>query len=226
MEWTDRRWMNRVGLYWASYHGNCGSKMDRCVIVSRKIFRGSLTTKRVPTAYTYFIKLELIADFLHEYGKLWKMEDSSTTFYFCVIKSNLILRNTILFYCFVIKCNILIVEFCWLLTRVPLPEGTCMIKIVVDHQYFVVVSYELTRKVSPIFIFNTVIQGLAGSQAWVRRFESLLDSQAGWPGRYMNVRRCGGLPMGLLQHKDPLELFSKSREFVPGSGFSTRRDMT
>ena len=42
-----------------------------------------------------------------------------------------------------------------------------------------------------------------------------LDPQAGWPGRYINVRRCGGLPMVLLQQKYPLELFVKSREFLP-----------
>ena len=53
-----------------------------------------------------------------------------------------------------------------------------------------------------------------------------LDPQAGWPGRYKNVRRCGGLPMVFLQLKDPLELFVKSREFLPGSGFLSRRDMT
>ena len=29
-----------------------------------------------------------------------------------------------------------------------------------------------------------------------------------------------------LQLKDPLELFVKSREFLPGSGFLARRDMT
>ena len=32
--------------------------------------------------------------------------------------------------------------------------------------------------------------------------------------------------MILLQLKDPLELFVKSREFVPGSGFLSRCDMT
>ena len=30
---------------------------------------------------------------------------------------------------------------------------------------------------------------------------------------------CGGLSMVLLQLKDPLELFVKRREFLPGSGF-------
>ena len=32
--------------------------------------------------------------------------------------------------------------------------------------------------------------------------------------------------MVLLQLKDPLELFVKSREFLPGSGFLSRRDMS
>ena len=53
-----------------------------------------------------------------------------------------------------------------------------------------------------------------------------LDPQAGWPGRYINVRRCGGLSMVLPQLKDPLKLFVKSREFLPGYGFLSRCDMT
>ena len=32
--------------------------------------------------------------------------------------------------------------------------------------------------------------------------------------------------MVLMQLKDPLERFVKSREFLPGSGFLSRRDMT
>ena len=32
--------------------------------------------------------------------------------------------------------------------------------------------------------------------------------------------------MVLLQLKDPLEIFVKGREFLPGSGFLSRRDMT
>ena len=32
--------------------------------------------------------------------------------------------------------------------------------------------------------------------------------------------------MVLLQLKDPLELFMKSREFLPGSGFLSLRDMS
>ena len=56
-------------------------------------------------------------------------------------------------------------------------------------------------------------------------FESPLDPQAGWPGRYINLRRCGGLSLVLMQRKDPLELV-KSREFLTGSGFLSHRDMT
>ena len=44
-------------------------------------------------------------------------------------------------------------------------------------------------------------------------------------GRYINVRHCGELSM-VLQLKDPLELFVKSREFLPGSGFLSRHNMT
>ena len=50
--------------------------------------------------------------------------------------------------------------------------------------------------------------------------------QAGLPGRYINVRRCGGLAMAPPQQEDPLELFVKRREFLPCSGFLSRRDMT
>ena len=46
------------------------------------------------------------------------------------------------------------------------------------------------------------------------------------PGRYINVRRCGGLSMVLIQLKDPLELFVQKMEFLPGSWFPSRRDMT
>ena len=53
-----------------------------------------------------------------------------------------------------------------------------------------------------------------------------MDTQVGWPGRYKNVRRCGGLPMVFLLLKDPLELLVKSREFLSGYGFRSRRDMT
>ena len=37
-----------------------------------------------------------------------------------------------------------------------------------------------------------------------RRFESPLDPHAGWPSRYVSVRRCGGLTIILLQLKYPL----------------------
>ena len=47
----------------------------------------------------------------------------------------------------------------------------------------------------------------SGSKAWlhVRMFESPLDNQVGWPGRYIHVRRCGGLSMVILQLNNPLE---------------------
>ena len=48
----------------------------------------------------------------------------------------------------------------------------------------------------------------------------------GWPGRYINVRHCGGLSMVPLQLKDPWELFVKRREFLPGSGFLSRPILT
>ena len=53
-----------------------------------------------------------------------------------------------------------------------------------------------------------------------------LDTYAGWPGRSINEWRCGGLSMVLLQLKDLLELFAKSRDFLPGSGFLSRRNIT
>ena len=52
-----------------------------------------------------------------------------------------------------------------------------------------------------------------------------MDPQAGSPGRYIKGQRCGGISMVLLRLKYPLELFVKSREFVPGSGFQSRHDM-
>ena len=36
----------------------------------------------------------------------------------------------------------------------------------------------------------------------------------------------GGLLIVLLQLKDPLELFVKRKEFLPGSGFISHRDVT
>ena len=38
-----------------------------------------------------------------------------------------------------------------------------------------------------------------------------LPEIVGWPGRYENALRCGGLSMVLLQLKDPLELFPKEK---------------
>ena len=52
-------------------------------------------------------------------------------------------------------------------------------------------------------ICRGLVVTMPGSQAWVRRFESPLDPEAGWPGRYINVWCCGGLSMVLLPLKDP-----------------------
>ena len=59
-----------------------------------------------------------------------------------------------------------------------------------------------------------------------RRFESPLDPHAGLPGRYIHVRRCGGMFIIFLQLKVPLELFVKGRQFLCGPWFPFRRDMT
>ena len=75
-------------------------------------------------------------------------------------------------------------------------------------------------------IHRGLVVMMPDSQAWVRRFESPLDPQAGWPGCYINVPHCRGLSMVLLQLKYPLELFVKRREFLPGSGLLSPRDMT
>ena len=58
-----------------------------------------------------------------------------------------------------------------------------------------------------------------------REFESPLDPQSrlAW---YINVGRCGGLSIALLQLIDPLRLFVKGREFLPGFRCIFRRDMT
>ena len=40
--------------------------------------------------------------------------------------------------------------------------------------------------------------------AWVRRFETRLDAEADWHGRYLNGRRCEELSVALLQLKDTL----------------------
>ena len=66
--------------------------------------------------------------------------------------------------------------------------------------------------------------------AWLPSMSSQVrvsaGSLSGWPGRSINVRCFGGLFMAPLQLKDPLELFVKSRQYLPGSGFLSRRDMT
>ena len=55
--------------------------------------------------------------------------------------------------------------------------------------------------------------------------DSLLD-QGGLPGRYINMRRCGGLSIVFfLQMEDPLELLVKRRDYIPGSGFLSSRDI-
>ena len=50
--------------------------------------------------------------------------------------------------------------------------------------------------------------------------------QAGWPRRYIHVRRCGGLPSVPPQLKDPLEPFVNRKEFLAGSAFLSLRDRT
>ena len=60
-----------------------------------------------------------------------------------------------------------------------------------------------------------------------RSVSSILNNEIqAWPGRIINVRRCGELYMVFLELKDPLELFVDRREFLPSSGFLSRRDMT
>ena len=41
----------------------------------------------------------------------------------------------------------------------------------------------------------------------------------GWLGRYINVRRCGGLSIVLVKLNDPLELFMWRDGFLPVPGF-------
>ena len=65
----------------------------------------------------------------------------------------------------------------------------------------------------------------SGYDAWLPSVSSQVRVSAGSPSN-INVRRCGRLSMVLEQMKDPLELFVKRREFRPGSGFLSRRDMT
>ena len=61
----------------------------------------------------------------------------------------------------------------------------------------------------------------SGNDAW---FPSV-SSQVG----LVAILMCGvleGCLLPLLQLKDPLELFVKRKEFLPGSGFLSRRDVT
>ena len=60
---------------------------------------------------------------------------------------------------------------------------------------------------------------MPGSQAWVCRFESPLDPQAGWPGCHINVRRCEGLSMVRLQLKTPWNYSWRVGNFFPVPGF-------
>ena len=72
---------------------------------------------------------------------------------------------------------------------------------------------------------STVVRaGLPGVKSQVRVYAGSL--YAGWLGHYINVQRCEGLSMVLLQLKDPVELFLKRYEFLPSSGFLSCRDMT
>ena len=63
---------------------------------------------------------------------------------------------------------------------------------------------------------------------WIRRglVVTMPGSSSGLAWSLNKCLACGGLSMVLLQLKDPLELFMKSREFLPGSRFLSRRDMT
>ena len=63
-----------------------------------------------------------------------------------------------------------------------------------------------------------LVASMPGSQACVRRFESPLGTQTGWPGREISVRRCRELlSMVLSELKHLLELFVKRKEFLPGT---------
>ena len=50
--------------------------------------------------------------------------------------------------------------------------------------------------------------------------------EVGWPVCCINVWRCGGLSMAVLQLKDSLESFVKRMQHLPGSGFLSRCNMT
>ena len=73
----------------------------------------------------------------------------------------------------------------------------------------------------------------SGYDAWFPSVNSQVRVSDGYPsGLAWSLYKCaalwrpGGLSMVLLQLKDPLVLFVKSRELLLGSGFLSRRDMT
>ena len=79
---------------------------------------------------------------------------------------------------------------------------------------------------------HSFVQHLLSDPLWFSGYYAWLPSvirRLRWipkrvgPGRYINVRRCGGLSMVLLQLKDPLRTI---REFLPSSGFLSGRNMT
>ena len=70
---------------------------------------------------------------------------------------------------------------------------------------------------------STPLHSYYQRHTWLSRCP--LVPRAGWPGRFINVRRGWGLSMVILQLKDLFELFVKRREFLPGSGFLSRRDI-
>ena len=80
-----------------------------------------------------------------------------------------------------------------------------------------------------LYPFITLTLG-PSSDAWLPSVSLSLhgstDPPVGWPGRYIILRHYGGLFIVPLQLKDPLELFVKRREFLPGSWFLSCRDMT
>ena len=79
-----------------------------------------------------------------------------------------------------------------------------------------------------------IFEGLGVQKSPIRpagqdyEFKSLLDLHkgVGLVTIFINVQCCGGLSVMLLQLKDPLELFVKKREFLPGSGFLSDCNMT
>ena len=76
---------------------------------------------------------------------------------------------------------------------------------------------------------------LESVQYCVPRYEDIIEmplvsfsarSQSGLASLTYKCAFFGGLSMVLLQLKDPLELFVKRREFLLGSGFLSRHDIT